>query len=53
MADLTDTAGRVVIVLLELFCIGTLLYGLATVAAFFVSASPGGRLQSVNQRMID
>jgi voltage-gated potassium channel len=39
-----DTAGRVVIVALEVFGIGTLFYGLATVAEFFVSGQLSGVL---------
>jgi voltage-gated potassium channel len=54
MADPNDTAGRVIIILLELFGIGTLLYGLATVAEFFVSGQLSGLLEERrNQRMID
>jgi len=54
MADPHDTAGRVVVVLLELFGIGTLFYGLATVAEFFVSGQLSGLLEERrNQRMID
>jgi hypothetical protein len=37
MQDPRDAAGRVVVVLLEVFGIGTLFYALATVAEFFVS----------------
>jgi hypothetical protein len=37
--DPHDAPGRVVVVFLELFGIGTLFYGLATVAEFFVSAA--------------
>jgi voltage-gated potassium channel len=49
-----DTAGRVVVVLLEVFGIGTLFYGLATVAEFFVSGQLSGLLEERrNQRMID
>ncbi len=52
--DPHDTAGRVVVVLLELFGIGTLFYGLATVAEFFVSGQLSGLLEERrNQRMID
>src|SRR5207253_1527956 len=40
--DPTDTAGRTVRVALELFGIGTLFYGLATVAEFFVSGQLSG-----------
>jgi voltage-gated potassium channel len=39
-----DTAGRLVIVALEVFGIGTLFYGLATVAEFFVSGQLSGVL---------
>ena len=54
MPDPHDTAGRVVVVLLELFGIGTLFYGLATVAEFFVSGQLSGLLEERrNQRMID
>jgi voltage-gated potassium channel len=54
MSDPHDTAGRVVVVLLELFGIGTLFYGLATVAEFFVSGQLSGLLEERrNQRMID
>jgi voltage-gated potassium channel len=54
MADPPDTVGRVIIVGLELFGIGTLLYGLATVAEFFVSGQLSGLLEERrNQRMID
>ena len=43
-----------VVVLLELFGIGTLFYGLATVAEFFVSGQLSGLLEERrNQRMID
>jgi voltage-gated potassium channel len=49
-----DTAGRVVLVLLEILGIGTLFYGLVTVAEFFVSGQLTGRLQERRtQRMID
>ena len=49
-----DTAGRIVIVGLELFGIGTLFYGLATVAEFFVSGQLSGLLdERRTQRMID
>jgi voltage-gated potassium channel len=40
-----DTAGRLVILALELLGIGTLFYGLATVAEFFVSGQLSGVLQ--------
>ncbi len=54
MADPSDTAGRVVVVVLELVGIGTLFYGLATVAEFFVSGQLSGLLEERrNQRMID
>ncbi|HWE33858.1 MAG TPA: potassium channel protein [Solirubrobacteraceae bacterium] len=50
----TDTAGRVLQSLLELFGIGTLFYGLATVAEFFVSGQLSGLLSARRmQRMID
>jgi voltage-gated potassium channel len=49
-----STGGRVVVVLLEIFGIGTLFYGLATVAEFFVSGQLSGLLEDRrNQRMID
>ena len=49
-----DTAGRIVVVALELFGIGTLFYGLATVAEFFVSGQLSGLLEDRrNQKMID
>jgi voltage-gated potassium channel len=52
--DPRDTAGRVVVVALELFGIGTLFYGLATVAEFFVSGQLSGLLEERRtQRMID
>jgi voltage-gated potassium channel len=52
--DPHDTAGRVVVVALELFGIGTLFYGLATVAEFFVSGQLSGLLEERRtQRMID
>jgi voltage-gated potassium channel len=52
--DPHDLAGRVVVVLLELFGIGTLFYGLATVAEFFVSGQLSGLLdERRTQRMID
>jgi voltage-gated potassium channel len=54
LKDPQDVAGRIVIVLLELFGIGTLFYGLATVAEFFVSGQLSGlREERRNQRMID
>jgi voltage-gated potassium channel len=40
----TDTGGRLIIVCLELVGIGTLFYGLATVAEFFVSGQLSGLL---------
>lgn len=49
-----STGGRVVVGLLEVFGIGTLFYGLATVAEFFVSGQLSGLLEERrNQRMID
>ena len=46
--------GRVILAILELFGIGTLFYGLATVAEFFVSGQLSGLLdQRRIQRMID
>jgi voltage-gated potassium channel len=49
-----DTGGRVLQSLLELFGIGTLFYGLATVAEFFVSGQLSGLLSARRmQRMID
>ena len=45
-----DSGGRAVVVFLELFGIGTLFYGLATVAEFFVSGQLSGVLE---QRRID
>jgi voltage-gated potassium channel len=52
--DPHDTAGRVVVVALELFGIGTLFYGLATVAEFFVSGQLSGLLEERRtQRVID
>ncbi|MGZ4243040.1 MAG: potassium channel family protein [Solirubrobacteraceae bacterium] len=54
LRDPPDTAGRTVIVLLELFGIGTLFYGLVTMAEFFVSGQLSGlRDERRNQRMID
>lgn len=54
MPDPRDAAGRVVIVGLEIFGIGTLFYALATVAEFFVSGQLSGLLsERRNQRMID
>jgi voltage-gated potassium channel len=43
--DPHDTGGRAVIVFLEFFGIGTLFYGLATVAEFFVSGQLSGLLE--------
>jgi voltage-gated potassium channel len=52
--DPHDTGGRIVVVALELFGIGTLFYGLATVAEFFVSGQLSGLLEERRtQRMID
>jgi voltage-gated potassium channel len=52
--DPTDTGGRLVIVGLELLGIGTLFYGLATVAEFFVSGQLSGVLHlRRTQKMID
>ncbi len=49
-----DTGGRVLQSLLEIFGIGTLFYGLATVAEFFVSGQLSGLLSARRmQRMID
>ncbi|MGH3025309.1 MAG: potassium channel family protein [Gaiellaceae bacterium] len=46
--------GRVILAILELFGIGTLFYGLATVAEFFVSGQLSGLLDHRRiQRMID
>jgi voltage-gated potassium channel len=54
MPDPKDTAGRVVVVGLELFGIGTLFYALATVAEFFVSGQLSGLLdERRTQRVID
>src|SRR5947209_8856280 len=54
LRDPPDTPGRVVVVLLELFGIGTLFYGLVTAAEFFVSGQLSGlREERRNQRMID
>ena len=54
MPDPRDTGGRLVVVGLELFGIGTLFYGLATVAEFFVSGQLSGLLEERrNQKMID
>jgi voltage-gated potassium channel len=52
--DPSDTAGRVLKVGLELFGIGTLFYGLATVAEFFVSGQLSGVLEERRiEKMID
>jgi voltage-gated potassium channel len=52
--DPPDTAGRVLKVCLALLGIGTLFYGLATVAEFFVSGQLSGVLEERRtQRMID
>ena len=52
--DPHSAAGRAVVVALELFGIGTLFYGLATVAEFFVSGQLSGLLdERRTQRMID
>ena len=49
-----NTGARIVIVTLEILGIGTLFYGLATVAEFFVSGQLTGLLgERRNQRMID
>ncbi len=49
-----DTGGRVIIVVLEIVGIGTLFYGLATVAEFFVSGQLSGVLdERRTQKMID
>src|ERR1700744_1090725 len=54
LKDPQDVGGRVVVVLLELFGIGTLFYGLATVAEVFVSGQLSGlREERPNQRIID
>jgi len=54
IADPKDAAGRVLIVVLELFGIGTLFYGLATVAEFFVSGQLSGMLEERrSQKAID
>jgi voltage-gated potassium channel len=50
----TDTGGRVLKAAVELFGIGTLFYGFATVAEFFVSGQLSGLLEERRiQRMID
>jgi voltage-gated potassium channel len=52
--DPHDTPGRAVEVGLELFGIGTLFYGLATVAEFFVSGQLSGLLEERRlQKMLD
>lgn len=52
--DPKDSGGRVVKVCLELFGIGTLFYGLATVAEFFVSGQLSGVLEERRmQKQID
>jgi voltage-gated potassium channel len=52
--DPSDTAGRALKVGLELFGIGTLFYGLATVAEFFVSGQLSGVLEERRiEKMID
>src|SRR5581483_1915434 len=52
--DPHDTGGRVLKVVVELLGIGTLFYGFATVAEFFVSGQLSGVLeQRREQRMID
>jgi voltage-gated potassium channel len=52
--DPHDSAGRAVVVALELLGIGTLFYGLATVAEFFVSGQLSGLLEERRrQKMID
>ena len=49
-----NATGRVVLVVLEVFGIGTLFYGLATVAEFFVTGQLSGLLsERRTQRMID
>ncbi|MHB8658086.1 MAG: potassium channel family protein [Solirubrobacteraceae bacterium] len=49
-----DGGGRIVVAGLELLGIGTLFYGLATVAEFFVSGQLSGLLEGRrNQKMID
>lgn len=54
IADPRDTAGRAVVVGLELLGIGTLFYALATVAEFFVSGQLSGLLEDRRtQKMID
>ena len=54
IADPRDTGGRIVKVGLELLGIGTLFYGLATVAEFFVSGQLSGVLEERRiEKMID
>src|ERR1700742_1638031 len=54
LKDPQDVAGRVVVVLLELFGIGTLFYGVATVVYFFPAGQLSGlREERRNERMID
>lgn len=49
-----DLGGRVILAILELLGIGTLFYGLATVAEFFVSGQLSGLLEQRRiQKMID
>jgi voltage-gated potassium channel len=49
-----NTSGRIIVVALELFGIGTLGYGLATVSEFFVSGHLSGALElRRHQKMID
>jgi len=49
-----DTSGRLILVVMELLGIGTLSYGLATVAQFFVSGQLAGALEyRRTQKMID
>ncbi len=49
-----DDPGRIILAILELFGIGTLFYGLATVAEFFVSGQLSGLLEQRRiQKMID
>jgi voltage-gated potassium channel len=50
----SNTTGRIIVVALELFGIGTLGYGLATVSEFFVSGHLSGALElRRHQKMID
>jgi voltage-gated potassium channel len=52
--DPHDTGGRVIVVALEIFGIGTLFYALVTVAEFIVSGQLSGLLEERrSQRMID